>query len=132
MKVLSTRVHGVIDYISVITLFTLPRVLGASDRVTMLFTVMAIGTLLYSLATRYELGVAKVLPMRAHLLLDLMSGALFLALAILWGDAPQLDRILMGVMGMFEIGASLITNPEPSLAGAADAGSAARPRQRGF
>ena len=53
----------------------LPRALGWGDRVTRMLTATAAGTVAYSLMTKYEWGLVKVLPMRAHLLLDALSGA---------------------------------------------------------
>jgi hypothetical protein len=67
------------DYLSVATLLALPRMLNASDRTTMVFTVVALTALVYSLLTRYELGLFKALPMTVHLVLDFLSGALLLA-----------------------------------------------------
>ena len=71
MKLLSTRTHGVVDYLTAGTLLALPRAMGWGDRVTNLLTGAALGTVAYSLLTRYELGAVKVLPMKAHLALDL-------------------------------------------------------------
>jgi len=128
MKVINTRMHGILDYLSVATLLALPRMLGWSDRVTTLLTVMAVGTLIYSLLTRYELGAFKALPMQAHLVLDFMSGALLLGAALMLGDEPNSVRMGLGLLGLFEIGAALMTDPTTSVAGE----SAPRTRASGF
>lgn len=109
VKLFSTKTHGVIDYAAGPLLFTLPRSLKWNRSATMLLTGAAVGSLLYSLLTRYELGVVKVLPMRAHLVLDGMSGAL-IALAPLF--LPEEDETvtagLVGI-GLFELMAALTT-----------------------
>jgi hypothetical protein len=79
VKPISTRTHGILDYLTAGALLALPRALGWSAPVTKLVTGAALGTLAYSALTRYELAPAKVLPMRAHLALDGLSGALFAA-----------------------------------------------------
>ena len=133
MKVISTRMHGILDYLTAGTLFLLPRLMGWSDRITTLLTILAIGTLVYSLLTRYELGAFRALPMRVHLALDFMSGVVLLGAALMLGDEPSGVRLALGFLGMFEIGASLMTDPEPSLAEGMDqSGVNARTRSRGF
>ena len=52
MKVISTRTHGVLDYLMAVALLALPRLLGWSSQTTLLLTCLAIGTLVYSLLTR--------------------------------------------------------------------------------
>jgi hypothetical protein len=67
MKPISTRTHGIVDYLSVATLYGLPRLLRWNAEVARLLTGVAAGTLGYSLLTRYELGLVKVLPMPSTL-----------------------------------------------------------------
>ena len=114
MKLFSTRVHGVLDYLTAGMLFALPRVFGWSEAVTRLLTNASIGTLVYSVLTRYELGLIKVLPMKGHLTLDALSGGLLCAapFTFLDEDTP-VTGALVG-LGAFEIMAALITETEPS------------------
>jgi hypothetical protein len=70
-----------------------------------------LGDLVYSLLTKYEMGLSKVLPFRVHLTLD-MIGGLFLAVSpwlFVFADrvwAPHL------VLGLLEAGAVLMTRTE--------------------
>ena len=66
----------------------------------------------YSLLTDYEWGIKKVIPMRQHLLLDLVSGVLLAASPWLFGFAKK-TYLPHLVMGLFEIGAALVTKQEP-------------------
>jgi hypothetical protein len=79
MKPISTSVHGILDYVSVGALLAAPRLFGWNSAVRQLLSVAALGTLGYSLMTRYGLGLIKALPMQAHLALDAASGALLCA-----------------------------------------------------
>lgn len=127
-KLLSTRTHGVLDYLTAGTLLALPRMLGWSERVTNLLTASALGALGYSLLTRYELGLIKVLPMPVHLILDAISGAtLCAAPLVLEDEAPEVKATLLGV-GLFEIAAALTTETSPAPA-RPTAGIAASPRE---
>ncbi len=114
MKLFSTKVHGVLDYLTSATLPALPRMLGWSQGVTTLLTVAGGSALVYSLLTRYELGLVKVLPMKAHLALDFMSGATLCAGPLLFPDEETSVKGALIGLGLFEIGASLMTETEPS------------------
>ncbi len=116
MKFLSTRMHGVLDYAIVAALFALPRMLGWSERVTGLLTVLAIGALVYTLLTRFELGLLKVLPMKVHLALDALSGAALIAAALILADEPNSVRGMLAFLGLFEILAVMMTRTEAMIA----------------
>lgn len=109
LRFISTKTHGILDYGSVAALVAVPRALGWGPRVTRLVTGAAAGTLLYSLLTRYELGVKKILPMPVHLALDAASGALLCsAPAFLPDEDGSVSAALIG-LGAFEIVAALTT-----------------------
>jgi hypothetical protein len=82
---ISTTTHGVIDYVTVGTLATLPRVLKWNPRLTNLLSGSAASILGYSLLTDYELSLRKMIPMKTHLALDGVS-------ALLVGAAPFIAR----------------------------------------
>ncbi|GAC1321521.1 MAG: hypothetical protein NVSMB22_07220 [Chloroflexota bacterium] len=115
MRIIPTRVHGVLDYVGAITLLTLPRILGWDTRVTKLLTGAAGAGVIASLCTRYELGVAGVLTMKSHLALDAINGGALCAAALVWRDQEEAGVVgaLYG-LGVFEIAAALLTETEPS------------------
>jgi hypothetical protein len=94
MRVISTRVHGVIDYLYGAALAASPWLFGFADGTAAQWTaiVLGAGTILFSLLTRYELGLMKLIPMPLHLVGDLSAGALLLASPVLLGFA---DRVLV-------------------------------------
>jgi hypothetical protein len=112
MKLFSTQVHGVLDYMTVGTLLALPRGLRWDRPVTLFITASALGSLVYSLLTRYELGIFKRLPMRQHLLLDAMSGAAFCAAPLLLKREDRDVKKAMLGLGLFELSAALLTDPQ--------------------
>jgi hypothetical protein len=114
MKPISTKVHGMIDYASAGTLLVLPRVLKWDKTVTNLLTGAGVATALYSVLTRYELGVVKRLPMKAHLAMDGASGAMLAASPLLLPEeGPAVVGTLVG-FGAFEVAASLMTKTQPA------------------
>jgi hypothetical protein len=76
MKIISTRAHGALDYLVALLLIALPWILNITDyRVpALVFVISGIVTLFYSVFTAYELGVTPLISMKAHLLLDALSG----------------------------------------------------------
>lgn len=114
MRFLPTSVHSVIDYLAVAVLFALPRLLGWSAEVTSLLTLAAGVTLIYSLLTRYELGLLKLLPMVGHLTLDAVSGLILLSAPWLGVRAPGNQHWWLVGLGLFELMAALVTRTEPS------------------
>jgi hypothetical protein len=114
MKPISTSVHGILDYVSVGTLLAAPRLFGWNGAVRQLLSIAALGTLGYSLMTRYELGLIKALPMQSHLALDAASGALLCAAPLFLRQAEGSARAALVGMGLFELAAAALTQTEPS------------------
>jgi hypothetical protein len=105
--------HGVIDYTTAATLLAVPRMLGASPMVTRLMTQAAVGTVGYSMVTRYELSAFKLLPMKGHLALDAMQGLLMCGAPLLFpGESGSVRAALVGI-GVFELVVGVLTKPEP-------------------
>jgi len=104
----------VLDYIVGVLLIAAPWLLGfARDGAeTWVPVIIGAGTIVYSLMTRYELGLVKVIPMRTHLTLDLIGG-IFLAISPwLLGYADYVWAPHF-IVGLIEIGASLTTQTHP-------------------
>ena len=104
-----------LDYVLGAGLMVAPWVLGfaAGGAETVLPVTLGAATLAYSVCTDYELGVARLVPMRVHLALDLGGGAL-LALS------PWLFRFYGVVwfphlcLGLLGIALALRTRRRPS------------------
>lgn len=115
MRFLSTKAHGVIDYLVGLLLIATPWIFGFARGgiETWIFVIAGAGALVYSLLTNYEMGVVKMIPMPVHLLLDAMSGIVLAASPWLFGFS---DYVYMPhlIFGLFEIGASLITHKVPA------------------
>jgi hypothetical protein len=110
-----TRIHGVLDYVVGALLILAPFLFGFADGTAAQWvpTLLGIAAIVYSLITRYELSIAKILPMPTHLLLDAASGVLLAASPWLFGFA---DRIWWPhvVFGVLEIVVSALTQRHTS------------------
>lgn len=118
MRFISTWVHGVLDYVVGIFLLFAPRVFGfqnggPEDRI---FVFLGVATLIYSLLTRYELGLFKILRFRTHLTLDIINGALLAMSPWVFGFVERVWAPHL-IIGLFELGVVLLTQPHTAETG---------------
>src|SRR5688572_33154875 len=120
-KPISTKAHGVVDYLTIATCLALPRVMGWSKGLTDGMTALALGKLGYALFTRHELGLVRKLPMQAHLALDAAGGAALCAMPKLLGDEDDVGACgACCALGLLDIAAAPMTQthmrrPEPTI-----------------
>ena len=114
MRIIPTRVHGVLDYLTAGVLIAAPSMLGLrkSGAQTWLPMALGVGTIAYSLLTDYELGLVRVIPMPVHLALDAANGALLAASPWLLGFAEEVSAPHLA-LGLFEIGAATFSQTTP-------------------
>lgn len=115
MRFLSTKIHGVMDYMMSIVLMGSPWLLGfaRAGGETWIPVILGATMLIYSLFTDYEYGALKILPVKAHLLIDLLSGVFLAASPWILGfaDYVYLPHLVLGIA---EIGAALVTKTLPA------------------
>lgn len=85
IRFIPTSVHGVLDYIVGIALILAPWIFGfayVGGAAVYIPIILGIALIVYSLVTKYELGIPgiKFLPMPYHLVIDFLA-ALFLAIS---------------------------------------------------
>ena len=114
MKIISTKVHGVLDYLMGVILIAAPWLLnfdrGGAE--TWVPVVLGASVILYSLFTNYEYSVAKGISMRTHLTLDVLSGIFLAASPWIFGfnEYVYLPHLIFGIL---EIGAGSMTETTP-------------------
>ena len=128
MRVLPTRVHGVVDYVVGALLIVSPWLFGFADGGAQQWVpvILGVGALLYSLITDYELSIAHILPMSVHLMLDAGSGVLLAASPWIFGFSDELKWFHV-IVGLGEIAASLMTRTHSHRDGVAGVRGVARP-----
>ena len=115
MRMIPTRVHGVLDYVVGALLIAAPWLFGfdRGGAETWVPVVLGASAILYSLCTDYELGVARLIPMPTHLMLDIGSGILLAASPWLFGfhDLVWAPHV---IVGLIEIVTPLMTERTPN------------------
>lgn len=108
-----TRTHGALDYLSAAALLSASQVLDGGSGLGRSLAAAGLGTAAYSLATRYEWGVAGALSMRQHLALDALQGAAFCTAALVLDREPPEVRLALAGYGLFSLAAAALTEREP-------------------
>jgi len=85
IRILTPRIHGLLDYAAAAGLIVFPFLLGFSGLSLWLSVAGGTGLIAYSLLTDYAFGVASIVPYKAHLGLDLAAAAAFVAAPFLFG-----------------------------------------------
>lgn len=110
MRFIPTAVHGIIDYLTGLLLIAAPWLFSFADGSAAQWVPVILGVvvILYSLATDYELGVVRKIPVNMHLMLDMGGGIMLLASPWLFGFS---DRVIWPhvVVGLMEIVVPMLT-----------------------
>ena len=115
MRIITRRVHGVLDYLVGVLLILAPtlfdfRIGGAAQ---WLPVTLGVATIIYSLLTRYELGAIRLLSFRTHLALDAVNGVLLALSPWIFGFSDQVF-IPHLLLGLIELGAVMMTRADVS------------------
>jgi hypothetical protein len=116
---ISSRMHGMFDYVGGVALIAAPWIFGFSDlggAAVAVPVVLGVLILLQSLATDYEFGVFRIIPLRAHLMVDVIGGAFLALTPLIFGTTDEglggwLPHVVVGIALIL---AGLLTQPVPS------------------
>lgn len=106
MKLLSTRAHGIMDYLVGALLIAAPFIFDFDRGGAETWVPMVVGAviILQALMTNFEVGMFRVMSMRMHLTMDYLIG-IFLA-ASPWifnfSDYVYLPHLVVGIMIVLE------------------------------
>jgi len=101
---ISTLVHGIIDYLFSILLIASPWLFHFNQIGYQTYVVDTIASIIatYSMFTKYELSISKNISMRTHLWMDIFLSA-FLAASpwiFAFADKVYLPHLIMGIAGI--------------------------------
>lgn len=112
-KPISHRLHGFTDYSYIPLVAALPTLVGFGGTASLLCRVFSRTILLSSIFTRSEWGLFRIMPYKAHLVIDFLVGVLALSSPWLFGFADNaLVRNIFLVFGTFGVLAGTLSRPE--------------------
>ncbi|MCE7073056.1 MULTISPECIES: SPW repeat protein [Dyadobacter] len=111
MKMISTKLHSIIDYSTSILFIAMPWIVGFNEVPAATWVLIAVGamSITMSLFTDYEGGMVRSLPMHVHLNVDVVTGLLLAASPWILGFADQV-YLPHVILGLFETTAGLLTS----------------------
>ncbi|PAB57386.1 hypothetical protein [Anaeromicrobium sediminis] len=111
MKILSSRTHGYLDYLTVAVFAAAPTLLGLTGMPMILAYMLAIIHLLMTILTNFSMGIFKLIPLRIHGVIEFIVGIAIPAIPfILKFEGVAFNFYLIIGILIFIIG--LITNYE--------------------
>ena len=81
MKIISPKIHGIIDYLVVIFLWAAPTVYGMIGEVAAYTYALGAIHLLLTILTDYSYGIFKFIPLPLHGLIELIAGIALVVIA---------------------------------------------------
>lgn len=114
MPLISTKTHGLLDFVVPAGLMLAPKLLGFEDnkKARQVPRMMAATHLMYSAFTDYEKGLVRKLPMKGHLALDAGSALLLAASPWLLGFSRRVAAPHVAA-GLMELAIAGSTEREP-------------------
>lgn len=122
MRFVSTRTHSMVGIVVAIALILAPHIFGFNDvggAAVAVPKIIGIILLLSELMTDNGFSLAKIIPMRVHLMMDYLAGAVLAASPWLFGFSDEESNAWVPhlVVGLLVIGYAAVTKYVPDNAG---------------
>lgn len=72
MKLISAKMHGILDYVTVLFLLAAPSIFVMSDTARYFTYTLAVVHLVLTLFTNFDMGLIKIVPLKLHGLIELL------------------------------------------------------------
>ncbi len=114
MKIISTKMHGVLDYPWGILLIASPWLFGFTTGGAAMYIpiVLGIALLVGSVMTDYEGGLLRVFSMRTHVVLDMLTGLFLAASPWLFGFDEVVYKPHL-ILGLIQFLLAMLTSTQP-------------------
>ena len=123
IRFLPTKVHTALDFIVGIVLILLPSIFGFSDvggGAVWLPILIGIASIIMGLFTQgYGFAVARIIPLKVHLMVDLLAGALLALSPWLWSFSDEATHVWVWqvVIGVALVVVSQVTKTNVTMMG---------------
>ncbi len=88
MRILSPRIHGYLDYVTVAIFLLAPLVIGLGGKAALLSYTLAVVHLVMTLLTRFPGGISRIIPLVVHGLVELAVAIALILLPFWAGFSP--------------------------------------------
>jgi hypothetical protein len=85
MKFINNKMHGVLDFVTVIAFALIPTIFGLAGIPAYLSYALAVIHLLMTLITNFEFGVLKAIPLKFHKFVEMAVGPVLIVIPWILG-----------------------------------------------
>jgi hypothetical protein len=111
MKVISPRIHGYLDFLTVFIFLLAPTLLGLEQLSAILAYSLAVVHLIVTMASDFPFGVVKLIPFTVHGWIERMVGPLLIAIPFIFSFSnEEAARNFYIAMGIIIIVVSMLTD----------------------
>lgn len=118
LRFLPTKVHGALDYLVGLALILAPNIFQFSSMggpAVIVPRILGVVLIVYSVFTRYEWGVFKIIAMPYHLMVDLLASLFLAASPFIFGFVSSkpnawLPHVVVGIVVVLVV---LVTQTQP-------------------
>ncbi|MBC7383776.1 MAG: SPW repeat protein [Bacteroidia bacterium] len=116
MKIINTKLRGLIDYTSGIAMILTPWIgnFTSNTMASYLLIITGIITVIHSLATDYEFGIVNQIGMKKHIKIDMLLGILIVLLPMILNLNIYIPHLIFGTIKLV---AGILTQNNPSYKG---------------
>lgn len=122
MRFINSTLHGMMDYAAALALIIAPFILGIAEQSALAHWVSVaagVGLIVYSLITNYHWSLAKLIPFKVHLGMDLAAAVVFLLAPWIFGFEGTV-KIYYIVMGLGVLAVVIFSNTASIMANSTD------------
>lgn len=89
MKVLNSKIHGIIDYLFVLFLFASPTIFGLQERTSLFTYILGALHLVVTVTTNFEYGIIRIILFKHHGWIELLVSFALVGIAFYLGEVEN-------------------------------------------
>lgn len=100
MKIISSKTHAILDFITIIALLALPDLVFLTPTAATLSYTLAVIHFIMTITTDFKGGIFKLIPFKVHGYVELAVGIILLVLAFTFFKGDLTDEIYFACVGL--------------------------------
>jgi len=100
MKIITPKIHAIIDFLLVMLILISPRIFTLSETASTLCYVLGIAHFLLTIFTDFSGGIFKVLHLKFHGLVECLISIILIVLAFTYFKGELIDEMYFACLGL--------------------------------
>lgn len=89
IKILNSKIHGIVDYLFVLFLFASPSIFGLQERASLFTYILGVIHLVVTVSTNFEYGIIRIILFKHHGWIELIVSFALVGVAIYLGEVEN-------------------------------------------